>query len=864
MNIFHKIALEGLKKNRARTFVTIIGVILSTVMITGVTTFGVSLLDYMARGAIQKYGGWSAAFFNADESFVQARSGDKEVTDTVTFENIGYAEPESGTNPDRPYLFIAGFQEETFEALPITLLSGRLPENEGEILLSGSALKECGLSGTTGSTLELTVGSRMRGEQELSQVDPYMAGAETFLPRKEKTYTVVGICRTPVFESEESPGCTLITKTETMDSPNPLTLFVTLDSMRKVYSYVEKVKGMHPCMLNYDVLRVMGISDRQSDKVFMAFLYSFGGIVLAIIMAGSVFLIYNSFSISLNERIREIGVLASVGATEKQLRNSVLFEGLCIGAAGIPAGILAGLGCIRGVISIVSGQFGAILYTGVPLTLKVSAPALAGSTAVSLITILISAWLPAKKAVRLTVMECIRQTNEIKVESGTMEIPQSRQRLYGLEGTLALKNFKRNRKRYRSIVFSLVLSIVLFVSANALIESMRLSADGLKTVSDYDIGFGTQEMEDEELFRLYEKLKKIPGISESSCRAAIRFTCTVRSDDLSDDYWGVPGSRFDEEDQELPLEVHFFDDVFYQDMVEGLGLPAAEYMGQNGKRIAVAKINDDSDDVKGAGDLADLFQNTTMELAVSPIMTDGTAGQAQNVSITTAEFVPPDIPPSIDADGPDPERLPYTFEILAPWSAKETLVPSGSSAELRVKGMCFYVDNASQVEDEMRRILVSEGISCSYTLLNSTEAFEQVRNYLFIANVFAYIFITLISLIAAANVFNTISTNIKLRRRELAMLRSVGMSDKAFNKMMRFECALYGIKALAVGIPLSLLASVLIIRTMSTDDTRFILPWTSVGISVLSVFLVIFVTMMYAVSKIRKENIIDALRDEMT
>ena len=164
----------------------------------------------------------------------------------------------------------------------------------------------------------------------------------------------------------------------------------------------------------------------------------------------------------------------------------------------------------------------------------------------------------------------------------------------------------------------------------------------------------------------------------------------------------------------------------------------------------------------------------------------------------------------------------------------------------------------------MRRILVSEGISCSYTLLNSTEAFEQVRNYLFIANVFAYIFITLISLIAAANVFNTISTNIKLRRRELAMLRSVGMSDKAFNKMMRFECALYGIKALAVGIPLSLLASVLIIRTMSTDDTRFILPWTSVGISVLSVFLVIFVTMMYAVSKIRKENIIDALRDEMT
>ena len=862
MNIFYKIALEGLKKNRTRTLVTIIGVVLSTVMITGVTTFGVSLLDYMARGAIQKYGGWGAAFLNVDASFVQERSEDKEVTDTVTIENIGYAEAKNGTDPGRPYLFIAGFQEETFQALPITLLSGRLPEHDGEVLVSGSAMKECGISGKTGSTLELFVGSRMRGEQELSQADPYEAGAETFLPRKEKTYTVVGICRTPVFENEESPGCTLITKTDAEAGYNPLTLFVTLDQMRKVYSYTDQVKAGYPCILNYDVLRIMGISDRPSDKVFMAFLYSFGGIVLAIIMIGSVFLIYNSFSISLSERIREIGVLASVGATEKQLRNSVLFEGLCIGMAGIPIGILAGLGCIRGVISVVSGRFGAVLYTGVPLTTKVSLPAVAGATAVSLVTILISAWLPAKKAVSLPVMECIRQTNEIKVESGAMEIPQRKQRMYGLEGTLALKNFKRNRKRYRSIVLSLVLSILLFVSANALIESMQQSADGLKTVSDYDIGFGTQEMEDEELFRLYDKMKAISGISESSCRAVIAFSSRVSPDQLTDAYREAAGGGSAQEDQELLLEVHFFDDAFYQKLVKRLGLPAAEYMGQNGKMLAVAKINDDSDDVKGAEDLADLFQSASVELAISPKMTDGTTGQEQNVTITPAEFIPPDIPPFVDAAGQ--ETLPYTLEIIAPWSVKETLVPSDVPAELRVKGMCFNTENASQAVEKMRRIIIEEGISCSYTLINSSEAFEQYRNYLFIANVFAWLFIALISLIAAANVFNTISTNIKLRRRELAMLRSVGMSDKDFNKMMRFECAFYGIKALAIGIPLSLLSSVLIVKTMSTDGTAFILPWAGIGISVLSVFLVIFVTMMYAVSKIRKENIIDALRDEIT
>ena len=164
----------------------------------------------------------------------------------------------------------------------------------------------------------------------------------------------------------------------------------------------------------------------------------------------------------------------------------------------------------------------------------------------------------------------------------------------------------------------------------------------------------------------------------------------------------------------------------------------------------------------------------------------------------------------------------------------------------------------------MQEILANERLTSSYSLINCAEAYEQYQNYIFIANVFAYVFIALISLIAIANVFNTISTNIRLRKQELAMLRSIGMSDREFNKMMRFECAFYGIKALVIGIPLSLVMSVLIIKIMMTDDTALILPWGSVGISILSVFLVIFITMMYAVSKIKKENIIDALRDEMT
>ena len=124
----------------------------------------------------------------------------------------------------------------------------------------------------------------------------------------------------------------------------------------------------------------------------------------------------------------------------------------------------------------------------------------------------------------------------------------------------------------------------------------------------------------------------------------------------------------------------------------------------------------------------------------------------------------------------------------------------------------------------------------------------------------------MISLIAIANVFNTISTNIKLRRRELAMLRSIGMNDRDFGRMMRFECVLYGTRTLLYGLPISLVLSYLIYRGMTAGgaDITYSLPLASMAASTLGVFLIIFITMLYTTSKLRQENIIDALRDDMT
>ena len=847
MNIFNKVALHGLKKNRTRTLVTIVGVILSAAMVTAVTTFGVSLLNYLINGSISKYGGWHAAFLDVDSSFIREQAVNDKLAATAVFDNIGYAGLDGGQNPVKPYLFIAGFTDETFTALPITLLSGRLPENSGEILISSKVASDGGVSFKVGDTLSLSVGNRMDGDRKLSQGDPYAAGRETFVPQAEKTYTVVGTCRRPDYEEASAPGYTLITKADDRTETDSFSLFVTLKNPRQVRAYINST-GNHAYVLNDNVLRFMGISD---DNLFNMFMYSMGGIVIAIIMLGSIFLIYNSFNMSLNERTQQFGILSSVGATAKQLRNSVLFEGFCIGMIGIPIGIAVGIISIGLVISVISQNFASILFQDVPLTLTLSAPALIAAAAVSLLTILISAYIPARKAANTPVMECIRQTNEVKIESKTVKTSRLSMRIYGLEGTLALKNFKRNKKRYRSIILSLVLSIVLFISTSALTADMKRMSSQRTEITDYDIIFSTQDLDDGQMLSLYEKLKTARGVYDALYQEVIAYSCAAGTGELSEDYLRHEGLSSTDEIVDLPVNIQFLEDSRYENILKELGLSETEYTGENAKFIAVSMTAEDDR-------ILTVFRNSSVKITLIPETDSGEKlSESKNIDVAFVDFVPPDSPPARGNSG----QKQACFQVLAPYSAKSTFeFPDASKG---VKSLSFQSTDPSLSASEMETIIEGEGITGEYSLYNMYQMMDENRNYIFIANVFAYTFIVMISMIAVANVFNTISTNIKLRRRELAMLRSVGMSEHDFQKMMNFECIFYGMRALLYGLPIAVLAAWLVHKGMIVDEVGFSIPWGSIGISVFGVLFIVFITMLYTINKIKKENIIDALRDEM-
>ena len=200
------------------------------------------------------------------------------------------------------------------------------------------------------------------------------------------------------------------------------------------------------------------------------------------------------------------------------------------------------------------------------------------------------------------------------------------------------------------------------------------------------------------------------------------------------------------------------------------------------------------------------------------------------------------------------------FAFYAPFSMKGAILPE--AAEPYITNFCFRAHDHAQVSARMEKLLTDMGLPI-YRLNDHAADKEMMRMMVRIVNVFAYGFIILISLIAAANVFNTISTNISLRRREFAMLKSIGLSEKGFMRMMNYECVIYGVKGLLLGLPASVLMTAAIWRIANTGVmTGFYIPWYSMAIAVGSVFAVVFATMLYAAGKVRKDNPIDALKNE--
>ena len=907
MNVFNKVTLASLKQNRTRTVVTIIGIMLSAAMICASTTFVASMQNFVLRYTVYKTGDWHGAVYDAAYKDYEDIGGSGKVASATYAQTLGYARINSA-NERKPYLYVLGGDAASgyFETMPVHLTAGELPKSSSEIILPEHLATNGKVSYKIGDTVTFEVGDRILDGKRLGQINPfftYDSEIQTEVKNDEKlentvarTYTVVGMYERPGFENTDAPGYTALTVADRgADGQSPIDCHFKMKKPSAVYDFMKETgyTDAYRYAYNTDVLLYSGVS--RFDSV-TATLYSLAAIVIGLIVFASVSLIYNAFSISVSERTKQFGLLSSVGATKKQLRKMVLFEALAVSAIGIPLGIVIGIGGIGITLLLLGDKFSSIVGKAhIPLRLCVSWESVVIAAVIALITVLISAWIPSKRATRVSAVEAIRQSMDIKVSGRPVRTSKLAYKLFGLPGVLAGKHYKRNRKKYRTTVVSLFMSIVLFVSAAAFTDYMMESAEGGLASDQFDLIYAAESdassaMTPDALLELLFSEQNVTGGTYTKKQflqgdISREYVTAMFADRFAD--FGMESEDAAPKDLSISGYLYFVADAEFNRLLEKYDLKEADYYNRD-KPLGIAldrNIEFDRrlekfvtlDTLKGDGCVIEglyyveidgyyrkdsridendnkvvLYQNRDNENDIIELPYEESFAKYTLRSEKTIEEAPFFVSRS----------TPVAINMIYPYSMLESVVPEAALNQFRNTEYFLTSSNHTASFENLATVLTENGLS-SRQLFDYAANAETNRNVVTIIRVFAYGFIVLISLIAAVNVFNTISTNISLRRREFAMLKSVGMTQKGFSRMMNYECLLYGSKALLLGLPVSCGITYLIYRAVTTAyETSFHLPWAAVGIAVMSVFLVVFATMMYSMSKVKKDNPIDALKNE--
>ena len=896
MNVFNKVTLQSLKKNKTRTIVTIIGIILSAAMICAVTTFASSIYNYALDNAIYVDGDWHGSAEDMSLETYEMIKNESKVSNHVFAQQLGYAKIEGCINENKPYLFVLGASEGFSDMMPVHITSGKYPTSSSEILIPDHLYENGGVELNIGDTIELALGKRMLDGYSMGQYTPYyvydennetIPNGEKLVVEETRSYTVVGFYERPSFENFTAPGYTALTIADKdTNAQYNYSVWFKMNKAKEVYSFIEdnQLTGR----TNSSVLRYSGVSRYEG---FNSMIISLAVIVIALIMFGSIALIYNAFSISVAERTKQFGLLSSVGATKKQLRRMVVTEALMVSVVGIPLGILAGVGGIGVTLIFVGNKFQALVGYPIPLKLSVSTLSLVIAVVIALLTVLISAIVPSKRATKVSAIEAIRQSKDINAKIKKVRTSKLIYKIFGLPGMLANKYYKRSRKKYRATVLSLFMSVVPFVSASAFTGALTESVSDSFGSVGYDILIYGYENEFEKATTddLLNELKNDKGVNQVAYTQGSSFSVALPPDEVSKDFLDYYAKAeylavSQIKDVGVYTNFKFVDDEAYRELLRTYKLNEEEYFNPNApKAVAVdgriifdsvlgkytnynvLKSEDtdititiqrefegyylDREIVDEEGNVLYVFENPKIP-GDSMTLTKEEAYEEKSAEIGKIIY---DAPFYLDVNS----RL----ALIYPMSLRDSVL----SAEILLNsGYNYYITTDTHVEtmSAVDETLSDLGL-VKLRVHDIAAQEEENRNIVTIIQVFAYGFIVLISLIAAANVFNTISTNIALRRREFAMLKSVGMTAKGFNRMMNFECVLYGTRALLFGLPVSVGISYLIHLAVSEGYQKdFTLPWVALSIAVLSVFLVVFVTMMYSMSKVKKDNPIDALKNE--
>ena len=804
--------------------------------------------------------------------------------------DIGYARFNESTNEDKPYFHIVAIDNGAQSKLPIKLTEGRFPTNSSEIVISQNIYDYMQTEGNQldlsepenplkiGDILTLDISKRLLDGKELTQDDIYTK--EEYLETiYTKDYKIVGIMErlNYTLEPYSAPGFTALTYLDVNNLGDTANIFAnfTKDGVRnyeevlcnilglnaedqKANSYIgimelstgttkEEVGSKYDISLNDNVLQFEGIGVNSS---YMRMLYLVGIVVVVIIIISSVFVIRNSFAISITERTRQYGMLSSIGATKKQIRKNVLFEGAILGLIGIPSGILLGI-LVNWILSIILNNLIGKIIDDVTFIYSVPVTAIIFSIILAVITIYFSCKASARRAAKLSPIDAIRSNEDIKIKGKKVKSPKIIKKIFGVGGDIAYKNLKRNRKKYRTTVISLVVSIAIFISITSLVQySFTVSNQAL---TDYkynlQVSISGSNIDKNEAYNTYKKIALDERVNSYTITKHLYINMSTNDLKLSKDgreYLTNLTSEYSEaiesgEGAEYKVVMLALGDDEYQRYISNLGL---NYKEAKDKIIWIDDFerylyNEDGSYRKYIGEIYDYNRGDEITFDVS-------GNGAEVVENVTA--------PIIAQTTQKPMGLETTSYTEGTMIVSDEFI---NRFDWIFGTLYVNAENASELEKD-----VNANYQNVYTVNIQKEADRQNSLILVIA-IFLYGFIIVISLIGVTNIFNTITSNMNLRSKEFANLKSIGMTKKEFNRMIRLESIFYGLKSIIIGLPLGVLGSYLLYLAFREGILmEYTFPVMPTVVAVVVVFLLIGGIMKYSLNKINKQNIIETIRKD--
>ena len=818
-----------------------------------VSSFKASLINWIK---VQD-GNYHVAFHDIPVEKLKYVSENQKVKDYYLVGDVGWANLEDSTNDYKPYVHILEYDNKALKNLGVNLTEGRLPENSNEIVISEHIITNGRVVLKVGDEITLDVGKRVSSDgEELNENNPLLNGNtlivyddETDLEEKKtekveetehienttkKTYKIVGIMQRLSREDFSSPGYIVITHMDKI--PEKIDISV-LYKNPKEYEEIAKdicktfgIMSLNEIDINTELLRFEGVMSES----MMTVLYTIAGVIIAIIVVSSVFVIRNSFSISVAEKNRQYGMLASIGATSKQIKRNVIFEGMIIGLIAIPLGIILGIVAIMILLQVVNYLLVDML-NNLSFIYSINPLAIVCTIVISLITIYLSCLIPAIRASKISPIESIRGNKDIKTKAKKLRTSRLTKKIFGIGGVIASKNLKRSKKKYRTTVISLVVSIFIFISLSSILN-LGTKVTGLY-YKDFKfnmyVSYGTEE--------IYEELVKQDNVDNYAYyyQTSLDFEGMKYASEFGKDQLNAYGDNM--------ISLVAYNNEYFKNYIKELGLNPEDYK-------TVALLQDDEiryndDGSKTIDRLYKIKPNDKIEV--------GRVDKTYNITISKC---------TADDSKPMGQEVTYYHDgviIVSEDFVKEVFGEDVENSSYMLSNLLINSKHPQELENTLNDLIK---VNTKYTGLEVTNYdtyIDQQRRMVLVVKIFLYGFISVITLIGVTNIFNTITTNMILRSKEFAMLKSIGMSKKEFNKMIRLESIMYGAKSLLIGIPLGILGSYGVYKAFAQGvDVGYMIPYPAIIISIVFVFIIVGITMKYSLDKINKQNIIETIRKD--